>query len=172
MISSRTLTDQPVTGVVQIHSTPSALRPHLEWAIGGVIGVPTHLDWQPQPVEPNSWRAELAFSGRSGTGAALTTALARWKRARLDVTELPRGGGEGLRWSVTPDLGVFSAATNAVGDIVVHEDRIRNAMARAAAQGSDLREELDALLGAPWDAELEPFRRAEDDTVRWLHNVV
>ncbi|MGJ6979528.1 DUF3145 domain-containing protein [Aestuariimicrobium soli] len=172
MISSRNLTDQPVTGVVQIHSTPSALRPHLEWALGGVIGVPTHLDWHPQPVEPSSWRAELAFSGRAGTGAAITSALARWQRVRFDVTELPRGGGEGSRWSVTPALGVFAAATNAVGDIVVHEDRIRQAMTRAAAHGTDLGQELESLLGAGWDAELEPFRRAEDDTVRWLHQVV
>lgn len=172
MISSRTLQDSPVTGVVQIHSTPSALRPHLEWALGGALGVPTHLDWQPQPVEANSWRAELAYSGRAGTGATLTSALAKWQRIRFDVTELPRGGGEGLRWSVTPGLGVFSAATNAIGDIVVHEDRLKQAMAKSAAHGTDLAEELEKLLGAPWDAELEPFRRAEDDTVRWLHQVV
>ncbi|CAI9411056.1 DUF3145 family protein [Aestuariimicrobium sp. T2.26MG-19.2B] len=172
MISSRTMTDQPVTGVVQIHSTPSALRPHLEWALGGVIGVPTHLEWKPQPVEPNSWRAELAFAGRAGTGARLTSELARWQRVRFDVTETPRSGGAGQRWSVTPSLGVFAAATNEVGDIVVHEDRIRQAMAASVARGTDLHHGLEALLGAPWDAELEPFRRAEDDQVRWLHHVV
>ena len=166
MATSRTLQDPSVTGVVQIHSTPSALRPHLEWALGGVIGVPTHLEWRAQPVQPSSWRAEWAWSGRAGLGAQLTSALARWQRVRFDVTEIPRVGGQGLRWSATPDLGVFSASTNEVGDIVVHEDRIRQAMAAAATRGADLRQELDRLLGTLWDAELDPFRRAEDEVVR------
>jgi hypothetical protein len=34
-------------------------------------------------------------------------------------------------------------------------------------------EALDALLGAKWDAELEPFRYAGDGApVRWLHQVI
>jgi hypothetical protein len=34
-------------------------------------------------------------------------------------------------------------------------------------------EEIDRLIGTPWDNELEPFRIAhEDSTVRVLHEVV
>jgi hypothetical protein len=43
---------------------------------------------------------------------------------------------------------------------------------RAAADGRDIRDELDALLGKAWDDELEPFRHAgESSPVRWLHQV-
>ena len=45
--------------------------------------------------------------------------------------------------------------------------------AQSGGGGSDaptLEEELDRLLGRPWDAELEPFRcAAEGAPVRWLH---
>lgn len=172
MITSRYTDATAVTGIVAIHSTPSALRPHLEWALGGELGAPSALDWQPQPVEPHAWRAELAWSGSAGTGAKLASALVRWGRVRFDVTETPRSGGEGSRWSATPSLGLFAAATNAIGDIVVHEDRLKKAMAEELTHGRDLRGALDALLGGPWDAELEPFRRLEEAPVRWLHQVV
>jgi hypothetical protein len=37
----------------------------------------------------------------------------------------------------------------------------------------ELRTGLNLILGAAWDAELEPFRRAGDGVpVRWLHQVV
>jgi hypothetical protein len=36
----------------------------------------------------------------------------------------------------------------------------------------DLFDEIDLLLGQPWDDELEPFRHAGDGApVRWLHQV-
>ena len=41
---------------------------------------------------------------------------------------------------------------------------------RHPALGGSLEAELSLLLGEPWDAELEPFRRAGDGApVRWLH---
>ena len=38
-------------GVLFVHSAPSALCPHVEWAAGGVFGMPVRLDWTPQPIE-------------------------------------------------------------------------------------------------------------------------
>jgi hypothetical protein len=68
---------------------------------------------------------------------------------------------------------VFTAVTGASGDIYVPEDRLRAAMADAAAGKITLEQELDRLLGRPWDDELEPFRRAGDGApVRWLHAAV
>jgi hypothetical protein len=71
-------------------------------------------------------------------------------------------------------LGVFYATTGVNGDILVSEDRIRQAMATAGSRGSELAAALDQLLGRAWDEELEPFRYAGDDAVpvRWLHEVV
>jgi uncharacterized protein DUF3145 len=41
---------------------------------------------------------------------------------------------------------------------------------RHPALGGSLEDELALLLGEPWDAELEPFRRAGDGApVRWLN---
>ena len=44
---------------------------------------------------------------------------------------------------------------------------------RAVMAGPALEQELERLLGTPWDNELEPFRRAGDGApVRWLHAAV
>ena len=32
-------------GVLFVHSAPSALCPHVEWAAGGVLGLRLSLDW-------------------------------------------------------------------------------------------------------------------------------
>lgn len=158
-------------GVLFIHSAPSALCPHIEWAVGGVVGVPAHLDWTPQPAERAAYRAELSWSGEAGTGAALASALNRWQRLRYEVTE--DAATDGSRWSYTPTLGLFHATTGPHGDIVVGEDRLKKAMADSARSGRPLAELIDELLGRPWDEELETFRYAgEGVPVRWLHKVV
>jgi hypothetical protein len=174
-----------VGGVLHVHSAPPALCPHLEWAVAGVLGLPVSLPWVSQPAAPGMLRAELNWQGRPGTAASITSALAGWNRLRFEVTELASPGCDALRFSYTPDLGLFSAVTMANGDILVPEGRLRAAMtvAAAAASGvvrlaggngpepaSSLEEELARLLGEPWDDELEPFRCAADGApVRWLH---
>ena len=35
-------------GVLYVHSAPSALCPHIEWAVGGVLGAPVSPVWTPQ----------------------------------------------------------------------------------------------------------------------------
>jgi hypothetical protein len=86
------------------------------------------------------------------------------------VTEEASEGCDAVRYSYTPDLGVFSAVTGANGDIVVPEGRLRAALALGATGASAIEAELQRLLGAAWDNELEPFRRASDGApVRWLN---
>lgn len=110
-------------GIIQIHSAPAALRPHLEWAVGAVFGAPVEFTWSAQPAEPRSLRAEYSWHGRVGTGAQLASALRGCQRARFEVTEEPSPGQEGMRWAYTPRLGIFAAAIGVHGDIMVHEDR-------------------------------------------------
>jgi hypothetical protein len=56
---------------------------------------------------------------------------------------------------------------------MVHEERLRTALARAQTSGDSIVEEISRLIGAPWDDELEPFRSAhEGSTVRLMHQVV
>jgi hypothetical protein len=174
--------------VLQVHSAPPALCPHIEWAVAGVLGIPVDLSWVSQPAAPGMLRAELEWQGRPGMAAAVTSALAGWHRLRFEVTEEASPGCDAMRYSCTPGLGLFSATTMANGDVVVPESRLRAAMtvaaaARSAAPGprgslatvsedsvTVLEDELGKLLGQPWDEELEPFRCAADGApVRWLH---
>jgi hypothetical protein len=118
-------------------------------------------------------RAELSWEGRPGTAAGITSALRSWTLIRFEVTEDATPGCDGVRYSSTPSLGVFTAVIGANGDILVPEDRLRTVMAGAAAGTTTLEQELHRLLGRPWDDELEPFRRAGDGApVRWLHAAV
>lgn len=160
-------------GLLYVHSTPPALCPHIEWAATGALGVPVDIVWKDQSALPGSRRAELSWHGPEGTGARLTSALRGWDRIRFEVTEDAGSGGEGHRWSFTPALGIFHAATTLSGDITVDEERIRLAIEQDATGAKPLRIALDELLGTPWDDELEVFRHAgEDDMVRWLHRAV
>lgn len=159
-------------GLLQVHSAPAALRPHLEWALGAVVGAPIQLNWVEQPLEPRSYRAAQPWRGSPGTGSKLVSSLLTSNRVRFEVVEEPNGDAEGSRWSYTPRLGLFSARIGATGDVMVHEDRLRQALLTDSLGRKPLTESINELLGTDWDAELEPFRQAGADTsVRWLHQV-
>jgi hypothetical protein len=182
-----------VRGVLQIHSAPPALSPHIEWALAGVFGMPVKLQWIDQPAAPGSVRAELAWQGQPGLSGEITSALASWDLLRFEVTEEASQGCDAVRYSCTPALGIFSATVGANGDIMISENRLRAVLTLAAsapaaapgprlgtlrevhgprhpALGGSVEAELSLLLGEPWDAELEPFRHASAGApVRWLH---
>ena len=165
---SRTVT----RGVVFIHGAPAALCPHITWAIEGILGRPVTLDWIPQPAERRSLRTELSWTGPVGTGAELASSLRGWDGLRYEVTEDPSSVSDGARWSHTPTLGIHHTMTSVAGDAVIQEDRLREAIARTRGDVLALQDEIDMLLGVPWDEELEPFRYAGDGApVRWLHKV-
>jgi hypothetical protein len=90
----------------------------------------------------------------------LTSKLAGWQRLRFEVTEDSSPGCDGELYRYTPDLGLFKAMTDAKGDIVVPERRLRAAVAQASWNGiaSPLEAMLDQLLGTAWDNELKPYR--------------
>ncbi len=155
------------------------------------------MPWVDQPAAPGSLRAELLWQGNAGAGGAITSALASWNLIRFEATEDASPGCDAVRYSHTPSLGTFSAVVAANGDVMIPENRLRAAMSLAAsaktadsaaggqgelhglrelhaprhpALGGSLEDELALLLGEPWDAELEPFRRAGDGApVRWLN---
>jgi len=157
-------------GVLFVHSAPRALCPHVEWAAGGVLGVRLSLDWIEQPAAPGMLRTEFSWQHQPGMGAKLTSALRGWAHLRYEVTEEPSAGVDGGRWSHTPELGIFHAVTDAHGNVLVPEDRVRSAMSTQdpVAMVAD----LELALGRAWDDELEPFRYAgEGAPVRWLHRV-
>jgi Protein of unknown function (DUF3145) len=179
-----------VRGVLQIHSAPPALSPHIEWAVAGIFGVPVTLNWIDQPAAPGTVRTGVDWQARVGAAGEIASALASWKMLRFEVTEEASPGCDAMRYSYTPTLGIFSATVGASGDIMISENRLRDVMTLAAAGrdgdpmvalhdlhgtrhpalGGSLEEELAQLLGEAWDAELEPFRHASAGApVRWLH---
>ena len=172
-MSTRTATRALTRGVLYVHSAPSALCPHIEWAVGGVLGNAVNLEWTPQSAQAGTYRAEFSWTGEGGTAAAIASALRGWNHLRFEVTEEPTSSTEGSRFSYTPDLGVFHAVTGLHGDIMIPEDRLKAAVIKAALGDTTLVNEVDKLLGKPWDDELETFRHAGDGApVRWLHQVV
>jgi hypothetical protein len=172
-VTTRTATRAQTRGVLYVHSAPSALCPHIEWAVGGVLGHAVNLEWTPQAAQAGTYRSEFSWTGDGGTAAAITSALRGWNHLRFEVTEEPTSSTEGSRYSYTPDLGVFHAVTGLHGDIMIPEDRLKAAVVKATLGDTTLLAEIDKLLGKPWDDELEPFRYAGDGApVRWLHQVV
>lgn len=169
-------TSSPTTqtrGVLFVHSATSALCPHVEWAVAGVLGGTPDIQWVAQLAEPGTYRAELSWQASVGTAAAIASALRGWEQLRFEVTEEPTSSSEGARYSYTPKLGIFHAMTGLHGDVLIPEDRIKAFRIKASLGEVDIETALDGLLGLAWDAELEPFRHAGDGApVRWLHQVI
>ena len=120
------LYDARVGGVI----LPCACAAHIEWTVAGIIGTAVNMPWTGQPAAPGSLRAELTFRARPGAAAAITSALAAWRRLRFEVTEEASPGCDGVRYSYTPALGTFTAVTGANDDIFVPEGRLRAAIRR------------------------------------------
>ncbi|HEX5495172.1 MAG TPA: DUF3145 domain-containing protein [Mycobacteriales bacterium] len=159
-------------GVVYVHSCPAAVCPHVEWAISSVLGTRVALSWTAQPAAPGQLRAECVWSGQAGTAAKLAAALRPWAMLRFEVTEDPSPGCDGERLAYVPGRGIFRSSVSANGDLFATEDQLR-AMHATARTVEDFEHALDRLLGAAWDAELEPYRHAGDGApVTWLHQVV
>jgi hypothetical protein len=157
-------------GVVFVHSSPTAVCPHVEWAISGVLGNRVVLQWTPQPAVPGQLRAEFIWTGPAGTGGALAGALRAWSMLRFEVTEEPSPGVDGERFCHVPQLGLWRGRTSANGDIVVGEDQLRALLLEGPA--AQVPGRVRELLGTAWDDALEPFRFAGAGApVTWLHQV-
>jgi len=147
--------------MVFIHCCPPAVAPHVEWALAGVLGRPARLSWVAQPAAPGQLRTEAGWVGPAGTGARLATSLRAWPMLRLEVTEDPSSAGDGERLAYVPGRGFHRTTTSANGDVTVGEERLRALIARART-ADDYAHGINELLGADWDADLEPYRLGGD----------
>ena len=118
-------------GVAFLHCCPSALAPHVEWALAGVLGRPARLQWTGQPVAPTHLRAEAAWVGPIGTAARLAAALRPWPMLVFEITEDGTSASDGERLAYVPGRGFHRSAISANGDVVVGEERLRGLMGRA-----------------------------------------
>lgn len=165
-------TSAPARGVVFIHSSPRAMCQPLEWVLSRLLGTTVRLDWVEQPVAPGTLRSELSWAGRVGLGADIVSTMRGYPHVRFEVTEEPTACSNGQRFVSTPSLGLWTSPMGTFGETFVSEERLRAAVADAAAHGKSVMQAVEDVLGTPWDRELEPFRYAGDGVpVRWLHQV-
>jgi hypothetical protein len=159
-------------GVVYMHCCPSAIAPHVEWALAGVLGRPARLDWAGQPVAPMHLRSEASWTGAVGTGARLAASLRAWPMLVFEITEDATSVSDGERLAYVPGRGFHRSTVSVNGDVVVGEERLRGLLSRART-GEEYQHGIAELLGSAWDAELEPYRLGGDGSpVTLLHQVV
>ena len=68
---SSTRTRAATRGVVFMHCCPSALAPHVEWALAGVLASPVRLQWTGQLQTPRARTMPLAIVGVIATSYSL-----------------------------------------------------------------------------------------------------
>jgi len=169
--TTSTRADLSTRGVVFLHGCPAAIAPHVEWALAGALGQPVKLQWSAQPAAPALLRAEATWLGPVGTAARLAAALRAWPMLVFEVTEDGTSATDGERLAYVPGRGFHRSAVAVNGDVVVTEERLRGLIARATTV-EEYQHGLAELLGAAWDAELEPYRAGGDGApVTLLHQV-
>jgi hypothetical protein len=147
-------------GSVLIHSAPASLQPHVEWAIGRLLGGPAGLTWTAQPALSGTFRTELAFDSSVSFGAVLASELLGWGALRFEIIQHESFGVAGWRWAYTPSLGLFQGQIDALGNTLVTEHRLNSILDESNGAGADLKAQLRLAMGHPWDLELERYREA------------
>lgn len=169
---NRTQTAPLTGGFVLIHSAPRSLARHLDWVLTRVMGEGQPNEWLSQPAVPDAMRTEFFWQGEHGSGALLASELAGWQQLYFEVTEHAVGGLEGSRWMYTPALGIHRVQMDSVGNAVLNESSIRQAIDSSGPNSFQLTRSLELLMGQPWDDALEPLRVAgEAASTVWLNRV-
>ena len=91
------------------------------------------IDWTPQPAAPGTVRGELSWQADAGSGARLASALRDWCTCASRSPRSPAPAPRARAGRHTPTLGLHHAIAGVHGDILVREDRLRAALARAAS---------------------------------------
>jgi hypothetical protein len=149
---------QQVRGFLTIHSAPSALRHHIDWAIQTVLGNWIKMSWNPQPLMPGTFRTQLEFRGSQGAAAEIASSLRTWHYLNFEVIEGTELGGELFRF--TPDLGIHRAVVDQSGAVLINENQLHKVLAESFDEES-IRDGIAAIMGNSWELELEPFRSVD-----------
>ena len=151
-------TKKGAAGHLVIHSTPSALRVHIEWALQNCVGTSLNVQWKTQPLCAGTYRTTVSYRDRIGLASHLASTLRAWHYLRFEITENDGDGGEIFRF--TPELGLHRAMIDGAGSILIDENRITHALA-ASFDEESLRYAIESALGTQWDEELEIYRGVE-----------
>ena len=159
---------QQVRGFLTIHSAPSALRHHIDWAIQAVLGNWIKLAWSPQPLMPGTFRTQLEFRGAQGAAAEIASSLRSWHYLNFEVIEGTELGGELFRF--TPELGIHRAIVDQSGAVQVNENQLSVILSNSFDEES-IREAIASLLGSSWESELDRFRSVDLQEIAHLRAI-
>jgi hypothetical protein len=161
-------TSRQVRGFLTIHSTPSALRHHIDWAIQGVLGSWIKLAWTPQPLMPGTFRTQLEFRSDQGSAAKIASVLRSWHYLNFEIIEGSETGGELFRF--TPELGIHRSVVDQSGAVLVNENQLTSLLS-ASFDEESIREGIAAIMGNSWEIELERFRSVDLQELPRLHAI-
>ncbi len=146
-----------VQGFLTIHSAPSALRRHIDWALQNILGINMQVVWHSQPLLPGTFKSAISWRDAEGKAAEIASTLRSWHYLNFEVHERNDNGGELFRF--TPELGIHRALTDLSGAVLLNENQVSEVL-RNAFDEDAIRQAIAQILGNAWDAELEKFRGA------------
>ena len=157
-----------VRGHLRIHSAPSALRRHIDWALADVLGEQARCEWRPQPLKAGTYTCTVSWRDREGVAAAIASALRSWHYLYFEVQEDTNNGGELFR--ATPELGIHHALTDLSGAVLLNENQI-NAVLKDSFDEESIRAGISILMGSDWESELEGFRALNHQEIAQLRAI-
>ena len=157
-----------VRGQLIIHSAPSALRQHIDWAIQELLGATVQCHWTPQPLKAGTYKCRISWRDRQRVAAQLASSLRSWHYITFEVQEDTNTGGELFR--CTPELGIHRAVTDLSGAVVVTEDQIENILRNNHDEDS-IRAGVSLIIGSDWEYQLERFRGVNHQEISTLRAI-
>ncbi len=107
---------------------------------------------------PGTFRTQLEFRAAQGAAAEIASALRSWHYLNFEVIEGTELGGELFRF--TPELGIHRAIVDQTGAVQVSENQLSAILANSFDEES-IREGVSAMVGNPWESELDRFRSVD-----------
>ena len=157
-----------VRGLLTIHSAPSALRRHIDWAIQNIVGADAQVNWQPQSMMVGTFKTKCQWRARGGSAAEIASTLRSWHYLNFETHESNDNGGELFRF--TPELGIHRVLTDLSGAVLLNEFQINNVVQHSVDEDA-IRDGLALAMGTAWDEALEKFRGAGMQEVARLHAI-
>ena len=157
-----------VQGLLTIHSAPSALRRHIDWAIQNIVGIDAQLNWLPQTLIPGTHKTPCQWRASQGAAAEIASTLRSWHYLNFEVLERNDNGAELFRF--TPELGIHRVLTDLSGGTLLNEHQINSVLQNSFDEDA-IRQGLANVMGTPWDAQLEKFRGAGMAEIARLHAI-
>lgn len=157
-----------VRGHLRIHSAPSALRRHIDWALADLLGPEVRCEWTPQILKAGTYKCTLSWRDCEGVAAAIASSLRGWHYLYFEVQEDTNNGGELFR--ATPELGIHHALTDLSGAVVLSENQI-NAVLKNSFDEESIRTGIASLMGIDWESVLEGFRALNHQEIAQLRAI-